>query len=53
MTAGPCGEKPTKPFREEGLDHEKYKATPGYVEYQERLTIWRDCNAEINKKKSK
>ena len=48
-TAGPCGEKPTKPFREEGMDHQKYRETPEHLEYQKELKNWRDCNNELKK----
>jgi hypothetical protein len=39
----PCGEKPEKPLREEGLNHEEHRQTPQYTEYKNSLKTWRNC----------
>ena len=44
-----CGEKPEKPLRAEGLNHEVYKQTPEYIEYRKALKSWKDC-VNVNKK---
>ena len=46
----PCGEKPKKPVRSKGLNHEEYKQTPEYIEYRKKLSSWKDC-ININKNK--
>ena len=38
-----CGEKPEKPIREDGLNHEEYKQTSAYQEYREKIKTWKEC----------
>ena len=39
----PCGEKPKKPHREEGLNHEEYRNTSEYIEYRNNILEWKNC----------
>ena len=49
-TSEVCGEKPQKPIREKGLNHEEYKQTSAYNKYQENLKSWKDCSSAIKNK---
>ena len=39
----PCGDKPQKPPRAEGLNHEEYRQTSAHIAYREILKEWRAC----------
>ena len=39
----PCGHKPQKPARAEGLNHEEYRQTPDHITYRQKLKEWRSC----------
>ena len=44
----PCGERPNKPIRAEGLNHEEYKNTAEHILYRQKLKEWRSCNKKNN-----
>ena len=46
----PCGEKPNKPTREDGLNHEEYKQTKEYKKFQGELRDWKDCEELFEKR---
>jgi len=39
----PCGYKPEKPIRQEGLNHEEYRNTPKHIEYRKKMKEWKAC----------
>ena len=39
----PCGDKPKKPARDEGLNHEEYRQTTQHIIYRQKLKNWRSC----------
>ena len=39
----PCGSKPLKPTRAEGLNHEEYRQTASHIAYRQQLKDWRSC----------
>tara|TARA_B100002052_G_scaffold259078_1_gene251414 strand:- start:980 stop:1735 length:756 start_codon:yes stop_codon:yes gene_type:complete len=45
-----CGDKPSKPFREKGLNHDEYKQTQSYIEYKQNLKAWNDCSSLTKKR---
>ena len=44
----PCGSKPKKPERAEGLNHEEYRQTAEHIAYREELKEWRFCIKKNN-----
>ena len=44
----PCGDKPKKPTRNEGLNHEEYRQTAEHIEYRQKLKDWRMCVKKSN-----
>ena len=44
----PCGEKPQKPIRAEGLNHEEYRQAPQHIAYRQKLKEWRLCVKQSN-----
>ena len=38
-----CGDKPKKPARAEGLNHEEYRQTIEHVKYRQKLKEWKMC----------
>ncbi|RPG59865.1 MAG: hypothetical protein CBD51_002395 [Flavobacteriales bacterium TMED191] len=49
ITKSPCGNKPNKPLREDGMDHEEYKQTSEYKIYRSELKIWKSCEEDYKK----
>ena len=47
----PCGSKPLKPTRAEGLNHEEYRQTASHIAYRQQLQDWRSCIKNNIKKK--
>ena len=45
-----CGDKPEKPFREKGLNHDEYKQTQSYIEYKQNLKAWNECSSLTKKR---
>tara|TARA_B100001250_G_scaffold404669_1_gene420993 strand:+ start:1235 stop:1819 length:585 start_codon:yes stop_codon:yes gene_type:complete len=39
----PCGNKPLKPVRDEGLNHEEYRQTAEHIVFRQKLKEWRSC----------
>ena len=44
----PCGNKPQKPTRVEGLNHEEYRQTTEHITYRQKLKEWRLCMKKDN-----
>jgi len=45
-----CGDKPEKPFRQKGLNHDEYKQTQSYIEYKKTLKDWNYCSSLTKKR---
>ena len=50
ISKSPCGEKPTKPPRAEGINHEEYKQTSEYQNYRNELKRWKNCEEDFKNK---
>ena len=47
IVKSPCGEKPTKPPRAEGINHEEYKQTSEFQNYRNELKNWKKCEEDF------
>ncbi|MAZ58525.1 MAG: hypothetical protein CMP56_03865 [Flavobacteriales bacterium] len=45
-----CGEKPEKPLRKKGVNHDEYKQTQSYIEYKQNLKVWNNCSSLTKKR---
>lgn len=43
----PCGKKPIKPSRKEGMNHEEYKQSSEYKSYRKKLKKWEGCEEDF------
>jgi len=46
-TVNPCGNKPKKPIRQEGLNHEEYRKTIEHLEYRKKMKEWKACRKSL------
>jgi|TARA_B100001113_G_C21060093_1_gene600754 hypothetical protein len=47
VVESPCGNKPIKPSRKDGMNHEEYKQTSEYKSYRNELKKWKSCEEDF------